>query len=60
MRSLHIIGSNYFMLLLFLHFSRGFYRVININASNSTISYSIGYIILLLSLMISFIGYILN
>ena len=60
LRSLHIISSNYFMLFLLLHFNRGFNRLININNSNSLISYSIGYIILILSLAISFIGYILN
>ena len=59
-RSLHIISSNYFMFFLLLHFIRGFHRLININNSNSLISYWIGYIILILSLIISFIGYILN
>ena len=59
-RGLHIISSNYFMLFLLLHFIRGFHRLININNSNSISSYRIGYIILIVSLIISFIGYILN
>lgn len=58
-RSVHIISSNYFMLFLLLHFIRGFHRLININNSNSLISYWIGYIIFTISLIISFIGYIL-
>lgn len=59
-RSLHIITCNYYMFFLFLHFIRGFHRIINVNINNSIISYYIGYIILINSLLISFIGYILN
>ena len=59
-RVIHIIGSSLFMLFLLLHYIRGYYRIVCINSGSPIISYYIGYIILLLSLATSFIGYTSN
>lgn len=60
MRVLHIIGASLFMFFLLFHAVRGYYRVVSINNGLSIISYSIGLIILFLSLITGFLGYILN
>ena len=59
-RVIHIIGSSLFMLFLLLHYIRGYYRINTINSGYAIISYYIGLIILLLSLITSFIGYTSN
>lgn len=60
MRVLHIIGASLFMFFLLLHFVRGYYRILSINSGYSIISYIVGLIILFLSLLTGFLGYILN
>ena len=59
-RLVHIVGASIFMICLLLHFIRGYYRYISINSGSCNISYLTGLLLLLISLITAFLGYILN